>query len=1065
MSIKISVGHGGTLFGNMVIQDNVCELVYASTFGYTTDSKLFAAAIDKKDTIYCCSRYYNTCSGRYTIESSKVPDSDFIHTVIARKDNRFEDSGVDTLLLFCFFETEGENPYDFNMAVTNSQSFPETLEQAVYDKLDRYYPWPVLKEWVPFLISELASMNYVHPAQTTTMDDKPINGKWLNCLVLNAPVMRITEVISNGLKDHAITMNGSNDVSIPMSNVTGLDSYLDATNDVHARRIQEMFKPCFVPGEDKYSDAINDVTDYQEYMAHLKLYPAQKALVQGTANSLKKKDFMFLVIECGGGKTATSLTTVMTYHGNSKRWMTNVVMCPGHLVNYWQREIERLCPMSEAVILENFSQLKELEPKIKNQTMRRKHLWLVVSKERAKFGFEERPAAIWSDSKKCFVCPECGQPLYTVTYEGRGRYRQEVRHRMDETSFRVQRRKLSEQNLYCRNTVKIYNKKTGEEEWVKCGAKLWEPNVKAAGDTESDWVKLGKAGWVMRKHIDSLTREHNITTKYTCIPGAENASRENPKKFTVTTPGLLERYEAIETPSKADGDMLVALASAASGDIPVQVAPRRYSIAKYMRQYLKGDIDFFIADEVHELKGDTEQGEAFGDFVRTARKSLGLTGTLLNGKASSLFYLLYRTCPSLMKEEGFDYNSVDKFIKEYGVLKATNTYENNNGRLGRRRGSGGSVKELPGISPLIFTKFLMENCSFLGLEDISEGLPGYREIPVPCEMDSDVSQGYDRITRAFRQNCGGRYSKGMKTMSQWVNLMSVYPDQPFDQYDIVHPETGASLISPDACDEAPIRGKEQALIDLCIRKKEAGEKVLVYYHFVNRTKLSKRLKDLLTNNGITVAVMDTGISSEDREAWIAKKVEDGVDVVICNPKLVATGLNLLDFTTIVFYEIDYNLYTFRQASRRSWRLNQENDIEVYLLYYRETVQEACISLMAEKLKAAMAIEGKFSEEGMAAMANNNDILTQIASSVTNDIKETVDVKGFEKLSKSGRQDNERHAAETHLIDMPRRRLVAEYEPGTVLTKRKLNRVVQKCIVGEAEKRFIDNPFELLGYVG
>ena len=44
----------------------------------------------------------------------------------------------------------------------------------------------------------------------------------------------------------------------------------------------------------------------------------------------------------------------------------------------------------------------------------------------------------------------------------------------------------------------------------------------------------------------------------------------------------------------------------------------------------------------------------------------------------------------------------------------------------------------------------------------------------------------------------------------------------------------------------------------------------------------------------------------------------------------------------------------------------------------------------------MAIEGKFSEEGLNAMSDSTDILTKIASSVTDGIKETVDVQVFEK---------------------------------------------------------------------
>jgi hypothetical protein len=373
---------------------------------------------------------------------------------------------------------------------------------------------------------------------------------------------------------------------------------------------------------------------------------------------------------------------------------------------------------------------------------------------------------------------------------------------------------------------------TGEYEWQTCGAKLWTANVNNNSDESPKWVKLGKGcGWVMTEHILQPTHRE---------------------------PSLLDVYTNISEPSVADSNMLEALMDAADGNLPNQTAPRRYSIAKYVRRYLKGEIDYFVADEVHELKGESLQGEAFGDFVKAARKSIGLTGTLLNGYAKSIFYLLYRTCPSLMKAEGFDYDASGQFTQEYGVSKCVTTYENENGRLGQRYGKP-DVSPLPGISPLVFTKFLLENCAFLCLEDISEGLPGYREVPVPCDMDDDVKQGYMEITRAFKDTCGGRSGKGMKTMSQMVNLLSVYPDQPWGQYPVVHPETGNTIIEPTNCNSTAIRSKEQALIDLCQRKKAEGEKVLVYYHFVNRTKLDKRLKDLLADNGITLLSITTAL--------------------------------------------------------------------------------------------------------------------------------------------------------------------------------------------------------------
>ena len=77
-------------------------------------------------------------------------------------------------------------------------------------------------------------------------------------------------------------------------------------------------------------------------------------------------------------------------------------MCPGHLVEKWQREVERLVPNSKGYIVENISELMLLEDKIKDK-YKREHSFIILSKENAKFSYEKRPAAVWSKSKGCFV--------------------------------------------------------------------------------------------------------------------------------------------------------------------------------------------------------------------------------------------------------------------------------------------------------------------------------------------------------------------------------------------------------------------------------------------------------------------------------------------------------------------------------------------------------------------------------------------------------------------------------------------------------------------------------------
>jgi SNF2 family DNA or RNA helicase len=75
--------------------------------------------------------------------------------------------------------------------------------------------------------------------------------------------------------------------------------------------------------------------------------------------------------------------------------------------------------------------------------------------------------------------------------------------------------------------------------------------------------------------------------------------------------------------------------------------------------------------------------------------------------------------------------------------------------------------------------------------------------------------------------------------------------------------------------------------------------------------------------GLKVATLSASVAAEKREDWVADQVDRGIDVLITNPELVKTGLDLLEFPTIVFLQSGYNVYTLQQAARRSWRIGQK----------------------------------------------------------------------------------------------------------------------------------------------
>ena len=97
-----------------------------------------------------------------------------------------------------------------------------------------------------------------------------------------------------------------------------------------------------------------------------------------------------------------------------------------------------------------------------------------------------------------------------------------------------------------------------------------------------------------------------------------------------------------------------------------------------------------------------------------------------------------------------------------------------------------------------------------------------------------------------------------------------------------------------------------------------------------------------------VGILSAGdMSPAKREAWIKINAPE-MDVLIVNPKLVETGLDLVQFSSLVFYETTVSLYTLWQTIRRVWRLGQDKEVNVTFLAYANTVEEEILRRMGQK---------------------------------------------------------------------------------------------------------------------
>ncbi len=413
---------------------------------------------------------------------------------------------------------------------------------------------------------------------------------------------------------------------------------------------------------------------------------------------------------------------------------------------------------------------------------------------------------------------------------------------------------------------------------------------------------------------------------------------------------------------------------------------RRFAPVDFIGRYMPDFFDYAIADEVHELKGDTAQGNALGTLAACAQRTVVLTGTLLGGYADEVFNILFRMHPARMVQEGFEYGEagVRMFTETYGLLEKITVIEPADNACSEARVTK-RVRRRPGASPLLFGRFLMSLGAFISLEDISEALPPYREEVVSIEMDPPLKEAYKKLEEdvktALKEHRGNQ-----SVMSVALNALLLYPDRPFHLGNLYgwefDPETQRRekfLISatPDLSEDQ-VYAKERRLVQEVKAELTRGRRCQIYAVYTQKRDVTRRLEQILLNEGIRVAVLTTDVPPETREGWYERQLRAGVQAVICHPKLVQTGLDLIDFPTILFYETGYSIYVLRQASRRSWRIGQRLPVKVMFFHYAETMQESCLRLMGKKLLVSLAMEGKFSSEGLQAINEEDDILMAMA---------------------------------------------------------------------------------------
>ena len=790
---------------------------------------------------------------------------------------------------------------------------------SLFRELDKKTAIPLIPEFKDYILSECIRQKILVPLVVLSYSVR-FDAYMLE---VSNDEKEIEAIVNKGLRSGAISIPGAKQ-NTELESIKNVSQYLNKYGISIANRIRNTFNPLFDPATEKICDRIKRINGYLKKNVGYSLYPAQLAVAESLKRRLDKAKVGMVVAECGSGKTKIG-SVGLAAHQNGRKCF-NVVLCPSHVTKKWVREIEETLPDTKAEVVYSLADIDRVHDEYINGD---KTIYAILSKERARDGYMRRPAAVYSKSKKGYICPSCGAILKMPADDDSG-----MMVRADQFFFKKENGK----NHVCE----------------ECKEPLWTAiNPKDQKLSHNKWIKIAGYGFVYR----DFAHRHLEKTKDLKVIDRINDIMNNPEEV-----------------------------------IRMRGAYRRYSMSDYISKHFK-QIDGCILDELHQFKGDSGQGDAMETLAGCSKKVIGMTATLVNGYSSGMFYLLYRVVPRLMQIDNKTYDKPNAFNNEYGVTETVyelpDTEYNANSKSKKKLLH---TRQKPGVSPLVYSRFLIDCAVFLSLNDMGKHLPDYEEIPVELELRADIKQEYDRIQNKYRNCLNRRDGSQMKLMSKFLSVLTTYPDQPYAHEPICEPRDKSVLVEPkDLSNPEEMHEKDVAALDIVKRKVANGEKVLIYTSWV-KIDAQDRITKYLTDNGYKVAVLKQNVPPEKREAWVQKRLdEDGIDVLITNPSLVETGLDLNAFTALVYYNIGYNLFTFRQSSRRSWRINQTAPrIEVYILYYKGVMQARAIKLMASKLAAATLVEGNFTEEGLAGLADTGDMTSELAKELTKGIRDEVE---------------------------------------------------------------------------
>ncbi|KAA6446941.1 helicase-related protein [Bacillus swezeyi] len=802
------------------------------------------------------------------------------------------------------------------------------------------YGLHILEEWKETVYEEFKKRNFIKECELY-VDINLFDNKF-SMLKLDLSEEEADDLISELIQQQKLQFpkEGTGNRLTEIKDLTGyMQTYVDAMIEKVSSEVEPLHQP-LVNQFDSHFDSFKR-----------KLFPVQAHVSTAVAKKLKTEKAALIQGEMSTGKTSMLVSVAESLFKHKDGYFC-CVMVPPSLTDKWPDEIFEIIPNADVRVINKTSELIRFHenwtrmgrPKPKKPTL------FVISFTTMRGDCAIRPVVnyIYKKTQKQtesdaapyrngYLCPDCGGVQHVIENT-----RNELNEKGEEQKV-VEKRLMTEGEFYSQSRRLHNSIRPANAFCTECGSSLWTKTAPTRYSSAKEYFKYERK----------------------LIPAILDGNKNSISHIRNSQPEI----------RKITGQ------------------PRKIAAIEYIRRKMKNFFDLTIIDEIHELKsGMSAQGNALGSIVASSKKVIGGTGTLFGGKAEDIYYTLWRLFPCLMKESGYKFSEVRKWNEEFGNIETT-TIHSENSEYNNKQSRGGTKrteKVLPGISPFVFSKFLLQNTVLVRLVDVWPDPVELVNVPtILVDMNPELEKEYTFMKRRFETEIKSR-KDGHKLFLPLTQTGISFPDNPYTYpgYSFKTEGTEIPIWIPNQLDPNLILNKERKLQEIISTEMSEGRKSIVYVRDTGSSKEGRdvrpRLKRVLEEIGAKVAILDTTtVKPNKRSDWLKSKIEnERFDVVIVSQELVKVGLDLLCTPTLIFYQFSWSLFTINQASRRAWRIGQTEECRLFYLAYKNSFQEEMAQLIAMKNKATGAINGEVSSDGLNAMlGDDGDLQSLLVKSV------------------------------------------------------------------------------------